>query len=501
MGHRAAKAPRTIWLVILGVAFAALWLVAGCMTVGPDYKPPKEKVPPSWQQAGDPALPRSQSNLTQWWEVFNDPQLTSLIQRAGQGNLDLKAAVSRVKQARAQLGVVIGDYIPSLDINADGSRQQASKKSLSNPTQQGITGEQFEIGGSTSWEIDLFGRIRRSVEAAKADLQASQEDRADVMVSLYSQVAQTYLTVRTLQARIAATQENIQSQIGVLKLTQARFKWGLATDLDVSQAETVLGSSRAQLPPLRNNLTQAYSTLALLLGLPPNALRAELEKPRPIPDPPVLVAVGVPADLLRQRPDIRRAERQLAAATARIGVATADLYPRLTLLGSLGTVSSNFSDLFGSGTLAYSFGPSFSWSVFAGGSIRSQIKVQDALTEQALLTYEGTVLGALKEVEDALDAFTQEKQRQVALVETVSSSRRSLKLAVRLYKEGLQDFQPVLDAQRTLFDYDNELATSRGQVATNLVNIYQALGGGWDPAKVAAMPQETQAKASEAKKP
>ena len=336
MGHRAAKAPRTFWVGILGVAFAALLLAAGCMKVGPDYKPPKEKVPPSWQQAKDPALPRSQSNLTQWWEVFNDPQLTSLIQRAGQGNLDLKAAVSRVKQARAQLGVITGELYPQVDLNADATRQQASKKSLSNVTQQGITGEQFEIGAGASWEIDLFGRIRRSVEAARADLQASQEDRADVMVSLYSQVAQTYLTVRTLQTRIAATQENIQSQIGVLKLTQARFKWGLATDLDVSQAETVLGSSRAQLPPLRNSLTQAYSTLALLLGLPPNALRAELEKPKTIPDPPVRVAVGVPADLLRQRPDIRRAERQLAAATARIGVATADLYPPLDAVGQPG---------------------------------------------------------------------------------------------------------------------------------------------------------------------
>ena len=381
-------------------------------------------------------------------------------------------------------------------MNADGSRQQASKKALSNPTQTGVTGEQFDIGTSASWEIDLFGRIRRSVEAAQADLQASEEDRADVMVSLYSQVAQTYFTARTLQARIVITKENIESQKGVLKLTQARFKWGLATDLDVSQAETVLGSSQAELPPLRSSLVQATNTLALLLGLPPSSLGKEMQSPMPIPALPPKVAVGVPADLLRQRPDIRRAERQLAAATARIGVATADLYPRFTLLGSLGTSAANFSDLFGGGSLTYSFGPSIYWNVFAGGSIRSQIKVQDALTEQALLAYENTVLKALKEVEDALEAFKQEKRRQVALAQTVSSSRRSLELAIRLYKEGLQDFQPVLDAQRNLFTYDNQLAASQGQVAIDLVVIYQSLGGGWDPNQLAAPVPDKAATAS-----
>ncbi|MCF8031881.1 MAG: efflux transporter outer membrane subunit [Desulfarculaceae bacterium] len=481
MQHRGFKPPRTSWLRFFGLAVAGLLLLSGCMKVGPDYKPPKKQVPPTWQQAGDPSLPRIQANLVNWWEVFDDPQLSGLIKRADLGNLDLKAAVSRVKQARAQLGVVTGELYPQLDANADGTRQQASKNSLSNPTGLGITGEEFQLGASASWEIDLFGRIRRSVEAAQADLQASKEDRTDVMVSLYSQVAQTYLTARTLQARISATQENIESQKGVLKLTQARFKWGLATDLDVSQAETVLGSSQAELPPLRTSLVEAFNTLALLLGLPPSSLKKELDKPMPIPVPPEKVAVGVPADLLRQRPDIRRAERQLAAATARIGVATADLYPRFTLLGSLGTVATNASDLFGAGSLAYSIGPSISWNIFAGGSIRSQIKVQDALTEQALLTYESTLLAALKEVEDALEAFKQEKRRQVALAQTVASSRRALELAVRLYKEGLQDFQPVLDAQRNLFNYDNQLASSRGQVAIDLVVIYQALGGGWDP--------------------
>jgi NodT family efflux transporter outer membrane factor (OMF) lipoprotein len=488
-------------ITIAALALLGLLLAAGCMKVGPDYTPPKKDIPPSWRHAGDPALPRSGANLTQWWTVFGDPQLTSLIERAGQGNLDLKAAVARVKQARAQLGVVTGELYPSLSVDAGASRQQASKTSLSNPTGVGITGEQFELTTSASWEIDLFGRIRRSVEAAQADLQASMEDRADVMVSLYSQVAQTYLTIRTLQARIAATTENIESQKGVLKLTQARFKWGLATDLDVSQAETVLGSSQAELPPLRSSLTQAYNTLALLLGLPPSSLKSELEQPKPIPEPPARVAVGVPADLMRQRPDIRRAERQLAAATARIGVATADLYPRFSLLGSLGTVATNFSGLFGAGSLAYSMGPSFSWNIFAGGSIRSQIKVQDALTEQALLNYENTVLTALKEVEDALDSFIQEKLRQQALRETVSSSRRALKLAIRLYKEGLQDFQPVLDAQRNLFNYDNQLASSRGQAAINLVVIYQALGGGWNPAQAYAPDKDAQAKASAAAKP
>ena len=500
MPQSGAKPPLMRWVGIFGLV-AALVMVAGCIKVGPDYQPPEQKVPPSWRQAGDPSLPRDQVELVSWWEVFKDPQLTSLIKRANLGNLDLKSAISRVKQARAQLGVVTGGLYPSVNLNAEASRQQASKKSLSNPTGVGITGEAYELGGGATWEIDLFGRIQRSVEAAQADLQATQEDRADVMVSLYSQVAQTYLTMRTLQARIAATVENIQSQKGVLQLTQSRFKWGLATALDMSQAEMVLGSSQAELPPLRSSLVQSYNTLSLLLGLPPNSLRAELKQFKPLPRPTARVTVGVPADLLRQRPDIRRAERQLAAATARIGVATADLYPRFSLFGNLGTIATNPGDLFGAGSLAYSFGPTFSWNIFAGGSIRSQIKVQDALTEQALLTYESTVLAALKEVEDALEAFKQEKQRTKALRATVTSSRRALELAIRLYKEGLQNFQPVLDAQRTLFDYDNQLASSRGQAAIDLVIIYQALGGGWDPKQNAAEPPKGQAKAQMAAKP
>ena len=470
---------KTSGLVTVCLALSALLVLPGCMKVGPDYKPPKTQVPVSWQESDDPALIKRQTDLTKWWTVFNDPQLTALVKRADTGNLDLKAAVARVKEARAQLGVVLGSELPAVDAPASAVRQQYSENDL---TRSGLLGNNISLGLEASWEIDLFGRVRRSVEAAQADFQASQEDRADVMVALYSQVAQTYLVVRTLQARIAATTENIESQKGVLKLTQSRFKWGLATDLDVSQAQTVLGSSQAELPPLKSSLSQSLNTLALLLGLPPNSLNPELIRPQPIPTPPAKVAVGVPADLLRQRPDIRRSERQLAAATARIGVATADLYPRFSLIGSLGTAATTGGDLFAGGSTFFSIGPSMSWNLFAGGSIRAQIKVQDAQAEQALLTYETTVLSALKEVEDAMVAFQQEKLRQQYLRTTVTASRRALKLAIRLYKEGLQDFQRVLDAQRNLFDFDNALAASRGQAAIDLVNIYQALGGGWDPA-------------------
>ncbi|MCB2192132.1 MAG: efflux transporter outer membrane subunit [Deltaproteobacteria bacterium] len=470
---------KTSGFVVVGLLVAALVLLPGCIKVGPDYQQPKTQVPGAWKEADDPALVKRQTELTTWWTVFNDPQLTELIKRADTGNLDLKAAVSRIKEARAQLGVVLGYELPAVDAPASALKQQYSQNDL---TGTGLNGTNISLGVEASWEIDLFGRISRQVEAAKADFQASQEDKTDVMVALYAQVAQTYLTVRTLQARIAATQENIESQKGVLKLTQSRFKWGLATDLDVSQAQTVLGSSQSELPPLRSDLSQSLNALALLLGLPPSSLNPELMRNGKLPTPPRKVAVGVPADLLRQRPDIRRAERQLAAATARIGVATADLYPRFSLLGSLGTAARNGGDLFAGGSTFFSIGPSMSWNLFAGGSIRAQIKVQDAQAEQALLTYENTVLSALKEAEDAMVAFQQEKLRQQYLRATVLASRRSLKLAIRLYKEGLQDFQRVLDAQRTLFDFDNALAASRGQAAINLVNIYQALGGGWDPA-------------------
>ena len=478
---------RTAWLVMVP-ALLALLLAAGCAVVGPDYKPPKAQVPGTWQGIKDPALVPRKGDIQRWWEVFHDSLLSRLIAEAARENLDVRVAWARVKEARALVGVAAGAEVPSLDASGSSTWQRTSKY---DSVPGGVTDSNHRIGVDASWEIDLFGRIKRTIEAAEADYQATEEDRLDTLVTLYGEVALTYIEVRTLQARLEAARKNIASQREVVGLTRSRFKHGLATDLDVAQAVQVLASSEAELPPLRTALTQAINKLALLLGKQPGALYQELSRPKAIPLPPPKVAVGVPADILRQRPDVRRAERQLAAQTARIGVATADLYPSFSLTGSLGLSATDPGYWGRSGSHFFSIGPSFQWNIFDGGRIRSQIKVEDARTEQALLTYEQTVLKALHEVENAMVAYRQQRARLRALERTVNASRRTVRLALRLYKEGLKDFQSVLDAQRSLFTYDNQLAQAKGEVANNLVRIYKALGGGWrtgveKPAKTAA---------------
>lgn len=462
-------------LALAGLLLAATAL-PGCLKVGPDYKTPETKTPASWDLPDDKFLKPDPAAIQRWWEVFGDPQLNELIVRAGQSNLDLRTAHARVKEAWANIGVVRGEIMPALSASGSYARQRGSEYA---PTPGGVTFDNYQIGANASWEIDLFGRISRSIEAATADYQASEEDRVDVMVSLYAQVATTYFTIRATQAQLAATNENIQSQKQVLALTQSRFRNGLANDLDVSQAETVLASTQAEVPPLKITLAKSFSAMDLLLGQPPGASAKLLGEVEPIAQPPRMVAVGAPADILRQRPDIRRAERQLAAATARVGQDTARLYPSFSLLGNIGLASTNASDLFRSGSYLFSLGPQFNWNVFQGGAIRAQIQVRDAQTEQALLNYEQTVLSALKEAQDAQTAYVQQLARVEHLARTVSASRRTLKLGLELYKEGLTDFQSVLDAQRTLFQYDNQLAQAKGEAAGNLVGLYKALGGGW----------------------
>lgn len=462
-------------------ALLCAWIVfaaAGCMKVGPHYVPPATKTPPQWTSIPDPALLVGEETTRNWWTVFEDPFLVRLVEQAAAGNLDLKTAVARVREARARLDVAAGGLFPEVDAQARVTRQRSSDNT---GFFLGRTITNYVLGLDAGWEVDLFGRISRSIEAAAADYEASEEDRADVLVSVYAEIARNYLAVRTLQARLAATTGNIESQKQVLELTRSRFRYGLATDLDVAQAEDVLAASEAQVPPLRAELNQTLNNIALLLGEPPGALRGELSEVRPIPVPPSTIAVGIPADLLRQRPDIRRAERQLAAQTARIGVATADLYPSFSLVGSLGLESIDTSDLFNAGSHFYTFGPRLFWNVFDAGRIRARIRVADALTEQALHQYEQTVLRALSEVETAMSTYAEERNRLQALERSVAASKRSLDLAVQLYKEGLRDFQSVLDAQRSLFDQENQMAQSRGNIAIDVVLLYRALGGGWQP--------------------
>lgn len=461
------------------LAALLMLLAAGCVSVGPDYEAPELTVPATWQEGADPALVPAEEEVACWWTLFDDPLLEQLIAMGEQSNLDLRIAVARVKEARARLGVAAGENWPAVDAAGSAIRQRSSENSLSTVS---ATENVYNAGLDASWEVDLFGRISRSVEAARADYQASEEDRVDVLISLYAEIARTYFDVRTAQARLAAAEGNLISQRQVLELTRSRFRNGLATGLDVAQAERVLAASEAAVPPLRIDLTRAINSIAVLLGSPPGALFAELSEPAPIPVPPAQVAVGVPADLLRQRPDIRRAERQLAAQTARIGIATADLYPRLSLSGSFAFEALEGGDLFKSGSRAFAFGPTVRWLLFDGKRVRNQIKVEDARTEQALYQYEQTMLNALNEAENAMTQYLQQRDTLAALERSQQAGRRSVKLATGLYKDGLSDFQNVLDAQRALFEIENQLAAARGDTVINLVQLYKAIGGGWNPA-------------------
>jgi NodT family efflux transporter outer membrane factor (OMF) lipoprotein len=434
-------------------------------------------MPSSWHTPLDPALEARESLVLEWWKLYDDPLLTRLITEAAQDNLDLKEAVARVDEARARFGMALGEELPSLDADASITRYRTSKNNYG----LGKTETQYAPGVSASWEIDLFGRIRRSVEAAGADFQATREDRTDVMISLYANVALTYLDIRTYQARLAAADANIESQKQVLELTRSKFKYGLATGLEVAQAERVLASSEASVPPLRIELSKSINTMAVLLGRQPGALHKELSVPREIPLPPAKATLGMPADLLRQRPDIRRAERQLAAQTARIGVATADLYPSLSLTGSFGYESVNTNDLFEPASNVFAFGPSLRWNIFSANRIRNQVKAQDAVARQYMLRYESTVLNALNEVENALRSYIEDRVRLEALTRAVDAAGRSVNLSTKLYKQGLVNFQDVLDAQRDQFSLENDLAAARGNSAANFVRLYAALGGGWNP--------------------
>lgn len=452
-------------------------VLSGCASVGPDYRPPEIEMAEDWHTPADPAvLPRADL-ARQWWMLFQDPLLNRLIETASENNLDLLTAVARVEETRARLGIVSGDRYPSVDVNGSVMRSRASKNSISSGYRETI----YSSGIGAGWEIDLFGRIRRSVEAATAEYQASEEDRTDVMISLYANVSLSYLEIRTNQARLAAAQANIDSQKELLELTESRFKHGFATDLDVAQAERLLARAEAEVPPLKIALYEAINNLAVLLGSRPGSLHDELMVSNPIPLPPARATVGVPADMMRQRPDIRRAERQLAAQTARIGIATADLYPSFSLTGSFGYESVDSGDFFDAGSRAYAFGPSIRWDIFSGGRIRNQIRVQDAATRRFLFAYEQTVLNALREVENALKAYIEDRVRLTALERSVTAARRSVMLATNLYKQGLVDFQPVLDAQRDQFNFENQLAAARGNSAANFVRLYAALGGGWNP--------------------
>jgi NodT family efflux transporter outer membrane factor (OMF) lipoprotein len=470
-------------LLIL-VTLAVLVALSGCK-VGPDYEEPElPQVPDAWHAAVTEGVLDGEAPIQTWWAVFSDPTLTSLIERAGASNLTLREAVWRVEESRAIRGVVAGQLYPDATLDASATRSEISQNSPIGgalPPELIEPGNQFDLGVGASWELDVWGRIRRQVESADAEIEASVEDYRDVLVTLYAEVATNYVNVRALQLRLRLAHDNVEGQENTLQLTRDRFDSGLVSALDVAQAESNLANTRSLIPQLEEQLTIALNRLAVLLAMTPGALDEELSGDVPIPTEPDGVTARLPADLLRQRPDIRSAERRLASQTAQIGVATAELYPQFSLTGFLGLQSADAGDLFSSDSINWSIGLPIRWRLFAGGAIRSQIAAEKARTEQLLANYERSVLVALEEVEDALVSYDKEVIRRAHLVDSVDATQRSLELVLTQYRAGLADFQNVLDTERSLLVRQDNLAESEGIVIKNLIDLYRALGGGWDP--------------------
>jgi len=465
--------------IVLAISAA---LIAGC-AVGPSYEKPalENKAAATWGEASSDKVSSQQIQLVQWWTVFKDERLAALVDRAVAANFDLALAASRVREARAEYRAAVGDFLPTVDATASAKRQRLSANGAQNVGgfSPPLYSSLYQAGFDAGWEIDVFGGKRRAIEAASAGLEASVEDQRAVLVSLLGEVARNYLVLRGSQRQISVIRANVRSAGETLELTRTRLRGGLGTDLDVARAEGQLASTTSLIPPLETQLRQSAHRLGLLLGLEPNALKAELMPDAPVPATPPMVAVGMPSDLLARRPDVRRAERELAAATARVGVATADLYPKFSIGAFLGLASVNSGDLLKWQSRAWSIGPSVVFPLFQGGQIRANIEVQSARQEQARIGFEKAFLGALGEVEDALVAYLQEGERRKSIAEAVASNERAVRLVTDRYTKGLTGFLDVLEAERSLYGTQQQLAQSDVQLSLNLVALYKALGGGW----------------------
>ena len=457
------------------ISLAASALLSGCLTVGPDYSSPEPSIDP-WSASVAGHVQGRRPELDQWWRGFNDSVLNELIKRTRESNRDLKIASQRIYEARAQRGVARSQLFPAANAGAEYVRSRTSESLLVPPPEN--PSNLYTAGFDAGWEIAVFGGIRRNIEAADASIGASIEGYRDAMVTLLSETALNYIEYRTLQQRIRVAGENAEAQRQTRDLANVRFTNDLAPRIDLTQATTSYELTRAVIPQLESQLAFTRNRLATLSGGTPSSVEKLLASTRKIPSPRSGHAAGLPTDLLRSRPDIRRAERELAAQTALIGVAAADLYPRFALFGGFNLQSVDSSDLFDSASRAYSFGPSMQWQIFSAGRIRNNIKIEESRAEQALLNYENTVLKAVEEVESSMVAVVKERDRTTYLTGALKSASETVGMVTDLYKEGLADFQRVLDANRTKFDSEDQLTVSEGEIAKNYVRLYKALGGG-----------------------
>ncbi len=520
--------------------------LAGC-TVGPNYQKPTAWWQPASWLPGHPPPPTRQA-ISQpvaepvdphWWTMFHDDQLTNLEARVAAQNLDVRVNIIRLAESRASLSVAGADQMPTLDGNGNYTRQQLSKKGalslfpsssttassqtsgagsggLANTPQSGTPGtgsnglaatngaskniglfapfDLYQYGFDASWELDLWGRVRRNVESASAAVTAAEEAQRDTLLTTLAELARDYIQLRGVQRNLEITNRNLQTAQQSLKLTQDRAAGGLTTDLDVANAAAQVANTASQLPTLQAQEQAYINAIALLLGQPPQSMQAELSTPHPIPPVPPTVPVGLPSELARRRPDIRRAEAQLHAATADVGVAVADFYPRVTLSGSVAIQATQFKDL-GSWAEAntWSFGPSLSIPIFEGGRLNRVLELRKAQQQEAAITYQRTVLGALHDVDNALTNYDAEQRRRNALEQAVTQNRTALKLAQDRYTQGVADFLSVLDAERSLLAAEQQLTDSTTTVSTDLVQIYKSLGGGWESDMPEEAPKTTEA--------
>jgi NodT family efflux transporter outer membrane factor (OMF) lipoprotein len=489
---------------LAALAVLALAGLASC-TVGPDYVRPDAVSPGGFANAfpttqtlaadavvGGTTRPSTVTAETEpaaaWWTTLHDPQLDKLIARATAGNLNLQKATAQLRQSRAELHYAGAKELPTLGANPQFTRVDSGRNvGLGNLSGGGANAQSSAIitnvwlaGLDASWEIDVFGGQRRRIESAAADYQANVEDRRDMLVSLTAEVARDYLQLRGYQERLRIARNNLKLQQDTLKLTLSLRAAGFNSQLDVSRQKTQVSQTQAAIIPLLTSVSQQEHALATLMGLTPNELAAELDNDARLPVVPAMVSIGLPTDLLRRRPDIRRAERQIASANAMIGVAVADYYPKFSLTGDFGLDATKFEKVFNWESRYFLLDPSISWKLFNFGQTAAQVDQQKAKYQQAVLTYQESVLTALREVEDALVAYSNEQDHRIALAAAVTSAQQSWDISRDQYKQGVIDFLQVLDTQRQLLSAQDELAQSDQAIATNLVALYKALGGGWE---------------------
>lgn len=481
--HRAARAgslPILCALAALALGGCGLgeWARNGAK-VGPNYKPPDAPVASQWIDYQNAHVQTQPQDLSRWWTVFGDPVLDSLIAQAEQQNLSLRAAGARITEARARRGITVGNLFPQFQ-EAAGS-YSANKISTQLPRVGDQYFQRWEAGFNAAWELDLWGRFRRSIEAADAELDASVADFEDVLVVLLADVSANYVQYRTFQERIRVARTNVEIQEKSFQLATDKFNAGATTERDVQQAKQVLEQTRAAIPQLEASKRQAANALCVLLGIPVTDLAARLGAERTIPVAEPELALGIPADLLRRRPDVRRFERLAASQSALIGVAKADLYPRLSILGSIGVQAEDFDGLFKTpGSIAGSIGPAFHWDILNYGRIGNNVEIQKARFEQAVANYQEAVLRANRETEDAVIGFLKSQERTRSLEQSVAAAQRTVDISYDQYREGIIDFTPVFLFEGTLAEQQDQLALARGEIALSLVEMYRALGGGWE---------------------